>query len=359
MPNPELVIPATDFNPSRRHPDTFLEASPNIIRLAADKLAQVLSTQAYVDMVDISHWNYGEGKEPDFKILYENGFLGVILKSTESDWFLDDKFDIGWRSAIENGMIPLTYHFFRDHVGGFEQAQWNLSKTVEYMKAVNGKTIVFNDAEVSSLYATQSQRQNRCKAFNETIEEEGFQSGLYSSKYLWESLMGKIALPWVSKYWQWPAHWTSAAEPLLPVGWTREKAKFWQYGISPTHSWARKVGTDGNVDVDRFYGTLQDLKNLLGITPPMPSDCCEKLEQELKSVWTSIAVMSGKINGHDVSIDQLSNNFTGLNQQYLLLAGELNKLKAQITYQGENQGAMQTQLDLVFQVMGDIKKILP
>ena len=117
-----------------------------------------------------------------------NGFDVVIHKSTQGNWFMDNKFNLGWRSSLANDLIPLTYHFFEDWIGGAEQAQYCLTNISAYLDAVDGKTIIFDDIEIKGQGVTQNQRRNRAKAFNETIVEEGFLTGNYSSKYLYNKL---------------------------------------------------------------------------------------------------------------------------------------------------------------------------
>lgn len=315
MVNSEILLntPKTDYNPTQRNPTEFAELVPGKFSAAIIHLNWVLSTQVYVDAIDLSHWNYSEGREPDYEIVKMNGFDIVIHKSTQGTWFMDNKFDIGWRSCLDNDIIPLTYHFNEDQVGGFVQAQWCLSNIAEYLKAVDGKTIIFGDHETMTSGVAQHQRQNRAKAFNETIVEEGFLSGNYSSKYLWEKLMGTVALPWVNKYFQWAANWTPATSPLKPVGWNRDDV--WQYAIWPKHSWAKKVGTNGNVDVCRFYGTLEKWKDILGITPTSDPDCCEEIEAGLAEAERNLAVLSGRVTeseSHIVTIENEQKSMGGI-----------------------------------------------
>ena len=358
MVNPSVLINRSgkDYNPALRNPLTFADSIPGRLSAMAARLTWILSTQVYVDVVDLSHWNYSEGREPDYEIIKMNGFDVVIHKSTQGDWFMDDKFDVGWRSCLANDIIPLVYHFFEDWIGGAKQAQYCLTNIKDYLKAVDGKTLIFDDIEIMGQGVTQSQRQNRAKAFNETIVEEGFLTGNYSSKYLWEKLMGTVALPWVNLYFQWVANWTPATSPYKPIGWDRDD--FWQYAIWGKHSWAKMVGTDGNVDVNRFYGTLQGLKDILGITPPIPPDCCEKLEAEILEIRAAMAAMVAGFELHDKFINDLREQDVNLSEQIMLLDGDFKKMQTQVAYLTENQAAVQTQLDLIFAKMGDIKQIL-
>lgn len=361
-----------DFNPaSRQNVDFLLQTPPSKLSIIAGKLSWVLNTQIYVDGADFSHWNWSPGREPDFRIVHDNGFDFVILKATESDWFVDDKFGVGWRAALDAGLIVMPYHFNRTNKGGAVQAHWHLDHIVDYLKAVDGKTILWNDVETVDGNTSITQNQNRAKAYNQTIVGEGFETGNYSSYSAWKRIMGDKPLSWVNDYHQWFAHWTPSANPLKPIGWLLEE--FWQYSIWPKYSWAKVVGTNGNVDVIRFYGTLQNLKDMLGITPPLPPDCCEEIKAVLAGVLAELVVINSKLNDHESSIaalhvgwelhdkyiNDLQEQGATLSQQIVLLDEELKKTQAQVVYQGKNQSAMQTQLDLIFSIMAEIKKLLP
>ena len=139
-----------DFNPASRNPLEFAEVIPGKLSATIAGLAWILATEVYLDGFDSSHWNFSVGRELDFKIAKESGFDFGILKSTQGNWFVDDKFDYSWRACIGNGIIPMTYHFFDDFTGGSEQAQWCLSNTAEFLNLVDGKTIIFDDVEVKT-----------------------------------------------------------------------------------------------------------------------------------------------------------------------------------------------------------------
>lgn len=352
MVNPSVQ---KEYNPNRRHPLHFTKKIPGRLETGISRLAFVLDAETFIEGVDLSHWNWSEGREPNFSIIRDNGFDFVILKSTESNWFMDDTFERSYQRAIGNELIPMTYHFFRDYVDGGEQAEWCLTNINQFLDLVEGKTIIFDDLEING-GATVSWRQDHAEKFNKTVAGNQIQTGNYSSKYLWEKLMGTQPLLWVDDYFQWPAHWTPAPAPLKPVGWNRKD--FWQYGIWPTYSWAKEVGTDGNVDVNRFYGTRQDLKDALGIVAPLPPDCCEEVKKGLAEVWVEIDKINGKISSHDQKINLIDDNQVAMMNLITQLQNEMKVAQGQLTFQSETDKALQNQLDILFKIMGDIKRIL-
>ena len=295
-----------DYNPSKRESLDFAHKLPSILDTGIAKLNWILSVQIFIHGVDLSHWNWSEGRMPDFKLIKANGFSFVILKVTESDWFIDERFEAGWMAALDAGLIVMPYHFNRTNKGGAVQAHWMVDHLSDYLKAIDGRTILWNDIETND-GGTITSHQNRAKAFNQTIVEIGFETGNYSSYELWKQIMGTTKLSWVNDYHQWVAHWTPNASPLMPIGWTRKE--FWQYGIWPTYPWSKFVGTDGKVDVNRFYGTLENLKTLLGITD-IPNDCCEDIKKELSNIYLRLAAIDDHIvtlNADDVTLAEQIN----------------------------------------------------
>ena len=293
-----------DYNPSKRESLDFAHKLPSILDTGIAKLNWILSVQIFIHGVDLSHWNWSEGRMPDFKLIKANGFSFVILKVTESDWFTDERFEAGWMAALDAGLIVMPYHFNRTNKGGAVQAHWMVDHLGDYLKAVDGRTILWNDIETND-GGTITSHQNRAKAFNQTIVEIGFETGNYSSYELWKRIMGTAPLSWVNDYHQWIAHWTPNASPLMPIGWTRKE--FWQYGIWPTYPWSKFVGTNGKVDVNRFYGTLEDLKKLLGLTD-IPNNCCEEIKKELENVYLLLAAIDDRGDGFEQRLAALNSN---------------------------------------------------
>jgi GH25 family lysozyme M1 (1,4-beta-N-acetylmuramidase) len=351
--------PITGFNPADRSALDFVVAVPSVLDVAIAKIKWILSIEVFTDGIDLSHWNWTEGREPDFGIIKANEFDFVIFKATQGTWFKDDKFEPGWMAALDNDLVTMLYHFFEGRTGGAAQAHYCIEYAKDYLKAVDGKTIFWDDIE-KSYGEDMGQRQRRAHAFNQTIVEEGFLTGNYSSPSLWKLLMGSVPLPWINDYYQWVAHWTPAPAPTLPIGWTKEMCKWWQYGIWPKYSWAKKVGTNGNVDVVRFYGTIQDMKKILGINSPIPPDCCEEIKKSLAEVVVELASLNDRIHGVDQrAIERDLQTDLALDQHILLIRDEISTLKGKVSYIDSNQDAMQKQLDFFLGLLGDIKNLLP
>lgn len=267
-----------DFNPNTR-----LEKNADKFELPVNKLAilyrssvVILADGTKIRGLDLSHWQ--EDENIDFVTLKANDIDFVILKVTEGVSFVDDTFKSKYEKALAAGQIVMPYHFFRGNYGGVAQARHciNTLRELGFLDAIDYVPIIWFDVESSDGVSVSARRNRLLNALQET-EVKGFQAGVYSSPYYWNWLIGFVT--WIQNYFQWDAHWTSASLPTLPMGWSREKALFWQNGIYPAHSWVETVvGAKGNVDHNYFFGTLEDLKQLLKfpVSPP-PTDCnCEK-----------------------------------------------------------------------------------
>ena len=347
-------IPLIDYNPSKRSTLDFTAKLPSVLRIGIAKLNWILSIQTFVDGIDLSHWNWSENREPDFGIIKANKFDFVIFKATQGIWFKDEKFESGWMAALDNDLVTMIYHFFEGRSGGAEQARYCTEYAKDYLKAVNGKTIIFDDIE-RTYGEDMGQRQRRAHAFNQTIVEEGFETGNYSSPSLWKMLMGATPLSWVNDYWQWDAHWTPNLSPILPIGWTKEKCKFWQYAIWPKHSWAKKVGTNGNVDVVRFYGTIEDLKKLLG-SSNIPNDCCEEIKKELADIHLRLAAIDDSGDGFQQRLAALNKNDFTISQLIDAIERSINVLRSDQANFTAVQNDMRKQLDEIQDLHARVRK---
>ena len=310
-----------DFNPANRTEQDF--KLPSTRKSLIGKIFSILSTPTLTRGVDLSHWN----GDVDFVAMKNSGIEFVILKATEGTSFTDERFAEYWQKAYDAGLLILTYHFFRSNYGGAPQATWHKDNIQEFLSVVGYKTpIVLADVETPD-GATITQRQNRLLAFHQTIIGTGYQSGHYSSPYLWQTLIGSV--PWADDYIGWVAHWTSANEPTLPQNWTTSSSKFWQYGIYPTHIWVEPVkGVSGAVDCNWFYGSVEDLKALLGVPEPPPADCCDELRAEIARLETEINVLKLEIyNSQQKDIAQ-DENILNLQLQGVDLNKRLSALEA-------------------------------
>ncbi|MHA2344636.1 MAG: glycoside hydrolase family 25 protein [Candidatus Hodarchaeales archaeon] len=305
----------SDFNPNLRDRADFFYPvhSKNWFTRTKNYLVSVLAQPTWIRGPDISHWN----GEVDFQAIKDSGCDFVIIKATEGTGFLDPKWDYNWQAALDHELVVMPYHFFRSNYKGGEQFEWFKQNAESYLYRVENKTILWWDVETHDGVDITT-RQNRLHGACVHTVKEGLQAGYYSSPYKWQTLVGNPF--WVNEYYQWAAHWSNVSYPTLPIGWTEEKTKVWQNGIYPTYSWVEPIEGAGTVDHNYFFGTLQELRDLLGFTAPLPPDCCDKLteiEQELLIIKSRLAQGELKDISQDEGINQLKIEGVVLNKRIL------------------------------------------
>lgn len=263
-----------DFDPrSRSTADFYIPVS------AGSRILRSLATVAvtYTYGIDLSHWQ----AQVDFPALKADGIEYVILKATEGDYYTDETWDERWRAALDAGLVVMAYHFWRSQLDGTAQARYFHNAVADFLAATNGNTYLAYDVETTD-GATMTYRRTQLKIALEYSAARVRRTGCYSSPSLWTKLIGTVS--WIASYTNWVAHWTSAASPTLPPGWTSQTTPLWQYGIYPTYSWTRPVqGVSTPIDVNRFFGTIDDLKQLLNwsYAPALT------LEQKVDRLWVA------------------------------------------------------------------------
>lgn len=257
----------TDFDPRIRN---FEAPAPRLASLLG-RIRQAITPQPYILGADLSHYN----TSVDFKAIKAAGFAFVILKATESTNYTDPTFAPRWRAALDAGLIVGAYHFFRSNADGRLQADYHLDAIRPLLEASGGKVIPpANDVETADGATIAARKARICDWHNLIRGALNMTPLVYSSQYLWSLLTGNMALDCVG----WSAHWTSADSYLWPVGWPISGRRFVQVGVYPQHAWAPPVpGVTGEVDVNRYLGTLDELRAFVGITEPTDAEKLDRL----------------------------------------------------------------------------------
>jgi GH25 family lysozyme M1 (1,4-beta-N-acetylmuramidase) len=267
------------------------------------KLTSKIAPQAlpttYVKVFDAYR---GQG-DIDFAKAKAAGYEMVILKASEG-LYEDTMFQTNWQKALDVGMLVGAYHFYRSNMTGTDQAQFHITVTTKLRDAINYRLASALDLETAD-GKENAVRKTQIPVYWNIIKDYAL-PGIYSSRNYWQTLMDNMTLP--SNIWAWVAAWTSATAPLLPIGWTEAQTKFWQYGVYDQHSWALPVPgvvPPTHVDVDRWFGTLDQLKSFLTvpIPPPTPTPSNTVLPTaKYVPIENSLASRVSKFNGTDNEI---------------------------------------------------------
>jgi GH25 family lysozyme M1 (1,4-beta-N-acetylmuramidase) len=177
------------------------------------------------------------------------------------------------------------------------QANKHLAVTQNFRNTVGYKPILFCDVETLDGTSIDT-RTARVIDFLNALKAAGVQRGIYSSPGFWNgninhNMIAPILADTVSPVWLWVAHWTSAALPLKPTGWTDARLKFWQKGISGQHAWCPPPppGFAGTVDYNTFFGTLADLQSLLQVPQSMPP-----IDEAVTILWREAGLRGWNLN---------------------------------------------------------------
>ncbi len=213
--------------------------------------------------IDVSHYK----KLIDWVEVKKSGVQFAVIKATESDNFVDPRFDYNWSRTRRLGLIRGAYHFFRPLVDPARQAS-------NFLK-IAGRTLHQTDLppvlDIESYpdfvarewkQISPDERLRRIQIWMQIVESAtGRTPIIYTNYYSWRDYLGNT-----EKFARHPL-WIAAYKvdsPKIPAnnwggnGWT-----FWQTsekGIVP--------GIRGEapcVDMDVYRGTFEDLKSWLKI----------------------------------------------------------------------------------------------
>lgn len=211
----------------------------------------------YAAGIDVSHYQ----KRIDWVKVKESGVSFAIIKATESNNFVDPRFDYNWTRTRQLGIPRGAYHFFRPKIDPRAQAQQFMKIAGQTLHSTDLPPVLDIEAspEFVRLEWTElkvEERLRRVKVWLETIESEtGRKPMIYTGFYSWFDYLGNSSMfvdypLWIAAY--------NVTTPRIPAnnwgghGWT-----FWQQtgkGVVPGIR-----GEAACVDMDIFRSDLHDL----------------------------------------------------------------------------------------------------
>lgn len=222
--------------------------------------------ETFANGIDVSHHR----GLIDWGAVKASGVTYAILKSTESDNFIDSRFDYNWTQARQVGLIRGAYHFFRPLVDPVVQAQHFLRRVGDILHSTDLPPVL--DVEIYPAFVqeeyerlTVSQRQQQVLLWLQTIEvATGKIPIIYTNYHTWAGFMGDSQ--GFTRYPLWVANY-EVTKPRVPGnnwgghGWT-----FWQYSSKGAVPGINN-GTP-SVDLNFYKDTHDALKAWLGIERP-------------------------------------------------------------------------------------------
>ena len=202
----------------------------------------------YIPGIDVSHHN----GTIEWSKVKDAGIVFAFAKATEGIGVVDTQFEANYAAMQKFQILRGAYHFFRPSL----DAQAQATSFVKVVPRIGKRDLpAALDVEVSDGQPPKTIVSGIQKWLDSVEAALGRRPIIYTSATLWNSNLG--ASKAFGKYRLWVAHYTNKSAPNLPAGF--EDYAFWQYSES-----GAVAGITGNVDMDRFKGTRQDLGRLAG-----------------------------------------------------------------------------------------------
>jgi hypothetical protein len=251
--------------PDMAPPPLRFEAKPSLL----DRLRSLLVSNI-VYGIDLNRF-----RRNDLLDAHKIKAAGYDFAIIEATWGLSqpESFSYFWPRCLDAGLFLFAYGFFCGNISGADQADLLLNRVYPMWQACGYKTPLAGDVEpFTTDTSTLSERQENWQDWLDGIRSTVTPME-YSNQPSHQTLLGNMSLP--ADCLGWAAHYANTNLPRLPVGWSRNQTKFHQYGIATVYPWCPPVpGMKSVVDVDKFYGTLEDLHALalLDLPEPPPPD---------------------------------------------------------------------------------------
>lgn len=199
--------------------------------------------------IDVSHWN----QDIDWKQVAASGVRFAYLKATEALSYADGTFLQNLRGARAAGILVGAYHFFRPAFDPILQADWfykvaheanDLPPAIDLEDA--GRMTRQKMADAARICLARSEERWQCKVM------------VYTNPGFWLEHLPS-AQDWAAAYGLWQATYAQIWPPSI-YPWAGPH--IWQF-----NSHGRLPGIRTNVDLNRFFGTLDELAALKGSQP--------------------------------------------------------------------------------------------
>lgn len=213
------------------------------------------SGAGFLPGVDVSHFQ----QTVDWPAVAAAGIKFCFIKATEGVSHVDARFATNWQAAGQAGLARGAYHFFHPALSVTAQADLFL-RTVPRLDADDLPPVLDLEAPEEWQAIPVLNRALLALGWLKAVENQLHPTPILylSPVFMRDVLHNATAL---ARYPVWLAHYTTDPAPDIPGPWT--SWTFWQYtrhGSAP--------GVLSQVDLNRFNGTLDELKALGRATAP-------------------------------------------------------------------------------------------
>jgi GH25 family lysozyme M1 (1,4-beta-N-acetylmuramidase) len=211
--------------------------------------------------IDIYEANTGF---PSFAKIAKAGYSFVFHKA--SQFWPDNKLASRWPQIAQAGMLRGAYHLLSHNAGSVAEQVERFGTTVGRLVPGDlGPSLDLEDRDAGHHSDFWIPRINQ---FADLIEARlGRQPIFYTSRSYWQEFANDDL--GFGQYPLWVV-WVNPGEPRLPAGWTKWHFWQWHWEKSTTPMPAPFAASDKGVDLDRFNGTIYQLRGMadLGHTAP-------------------------------------------------------------------------------------------
>lgn len=222
---------------------------PELDALAQEQI--VCARGATIDGIDVSFWqgtiDWNQVRTTTVRYAFIRAYYGANTR--------DSQFDRNWREARRVGLLRGAYQWFKP----LQDPALQADRVVAAVGRLGpGDLPVVADVEEPPADGIPSRAEyaRRLRIWYDRVRAgTGRAPILYSGKYYWEGYLATTAFNTAPL---WHPQYTSAACPNIANQWSNWR--FWQFS-----STSRVAGIAGNVDRNRFNGTMAELNALAGI----------------------------------------------------------------------------------------------
>jgi GH25 family lysozyme M1 (1,4-beta-N-acetylmuramidase) len=202
--------------------------------------------------IDISKWQ----GTIDWPKVANAGYAFAFVRVSDGVSSIDAKFAANWAGAKTVGLVRGAYQFFRPSQSVTAQADLMISKLGGQYTPGDLPPVIDVEDDGGLAPTTVAAR---ARQWVDRVEAAlGVKPIVYTGKYFWRDEVGSPAS--FAPNALWIAQYTSLC-PDIPGPWS--KWTFWQYTDSGT-----VPGIAGPVDINRFNGSISQLKAFAAGTPP-------------------------------------------------------------------------------------------
>ena len=201
--------------------------------------------------IDVSHFQ----GEVDWATVAGAGVAFAFTKATDGVAGVDAKFSENWSGISAAGLVRGAYHFFRPALDASAQAS-HFCETVGALNPGDLPPVLDIEEAMSQGVDTwdavpADQRVPLILTWLQAVEARlGRRPIVYTAPGFAGSKLPNAAQ--LGLYPLWVAHYTMHTSPTVPSAWS--SWAFWQYSGTGSMD-----GVTGQVDLDRFQGTTDDL----------------------------------------------------------------------------------------------------